>query len=135
MPQQIRLNSLDLTIFVVYMFLAVGLGFERMIGPFINSGILAEPHNQIVAGIVFFAVVTGAYTIYGGLRSAAWTDFMQVIILGVGGVLVPILGLRAVGGFKALVQHDPAHFQAFLPVTHERFPFTGVFTGVRTVRI
>src|SRR3954452_22699085 len=114
---------------------AGGLAFERMIGPFINSGFLADPHNQVVAGIVFFAVVTGTYTIYGGLRSAAWTDFMQVIILGIGGVLVPILGLRAVGGFGALVRHDPAHFQVFLPVMHERFPFTGVFTGFLTVGI
>src|SRR5206468_5620485 len=72
---------------------------------------------------------------YGGLRSAAWTDFMQVIILGIGGVLVPILGLRAVGGFGALVRHDPAHFQIFLPATHEKFPFTGVFTGFLTVGI
>src|SRR5436309_1245515 len=27
--------------------------------------------------IVFFAVTTGLYTIYGGLKSAAWTDLMQ----------------------------------------------------------
>src|SRR5207342_3064482 len=74
---------------------AGGLAFERMIGPFVHSGILATSHAQIVAGIIFFACVTGAYTIYGGLRSAAWTDFMQVIILGVGGVLVPILGIIA----------------------------------------
>ncbi len=113
---------------------AGGLAFERMLGPFL-SGSLADPHKQIVAGIIFFAVVTGAYTIYGGLRSAAWTDFMQVIILGVGGVLVPILGLRAVGGFGELFRANPDKFQVFLPVTHERFPFTGVFTGFLTVGI
>jgi SSS family solute:Na+ symporter len=114
---------------------AGGLAAERMLGPFIHSGYFATPHRQIVAGIIFFAIVTGAYTIYGGLRSAAWTDFMQIIILGVGGVLVPILGLRAVGGFSALVHYSPDHFQIFLPVTHERFPFTGVFTGFLTVGI
>src|SRR2546421_11439850 len=48
---------------------AGGLAFERMIGPFVGG----TPHQQIVAGILFFAIVTGAYTIYGGLRSAAWT--------------------------------------------------------------
>jgi SSS family solute:Na+ symporter len=114
---------------------AGGLAFERMIGPFISSGWLASSHHQIVAGIIFFAVLTGAYTIYGGLRSAAWTDFMQIIILGLGGILVPILGLKAVGGFSALVQHEPSHFQVFLPVDHPRFPFTGVFTGFLTVGI
>src|SRR4051794_9918567 len=94
---------------------AGGLAFERMIGPFL-TGSLADPHRQIVAGIIFFAVITGAYTIYGGLRSAAWTDFMQIIILGIGGVLVPILGLRAAGGIGTLLHEHPEKFQVFLPV-------------------
>src|SRR3954463_7371650 len=84
-------------------------------------------------GIVFFGLVTGAYTIYGGLKSAAWTDFMQILVLGAGGVLVPILGLRQAGGFSGLIEEHPDKFQVFLPVTHERFPFTGVFTGFLTV--
>lgn len=113
---------------------AGGLAFERMMGPFL-TGWLADPHRQIVAGIIFFAVITGAYTIYGGLRSAAWTDFMQIIILGIGGILVPILGLRATGGIGTLFHEHPDKFQVFLPATHERFPFTGVFTGFLTVGI
>src|SRR3954462_6901833 len=32
---------------------AGGLAFERMLGPFIHHGFLAEPHHQIVAGIIF----------------------------------------------------------------------------------
>src|SRR4051812_23124304 len=114
---------------------AGGLAFERMLGPFIQSGFLASSHAQIVAGIIFFACVTGAYTIYGGLRAAAWTDFMQVIILGAGGVLVPILALRAVGGLSTVVHEYPERFQIFLPVTHEKFPFTGMLTGFLTVGI
>jgi SSS family solute:Na+ symporter len=110
---------------------AGGLAFERMLGPFIGG----TQHGQIVAGIIFFAIITGAYTIYGGLRSAAWTDFMQIIVLGAGGILVPILGLKAVGGFGPLVHSAPDHFQIFLPVDHPKVPFTGVFTGFLTVGI
>ncbi len=116
---------------------AGGLAFERMLGPFLG-GWTADPHAHVVLGIIFFAVVTGTYTIYGGLRSAAWTDFMQIIILGIGGVLVPILGLialRGSGGLLAYAREAPDKFQVFLPVTHERFPFTGVFTGFLTVGI
>lgn len=87
----------------------------------------------VTYGIVFFGLVTGAYTIYGGLKSAAWTDFMQILVLGAGGVLVPILGLRQAGGLAHLVHEYPEKFQVFLPVTHERFPVTGVFTGFLTV--
>ncbi|HEX4590378.1 MAG TPA: sodium/solute symporter [Gemmataceae bacterium] len=100
---------------------AGGLALQSMLG------------LRLVYGILFFGVVTGAYTIYGGLKSAAWTDFMQIIVLGAGGILVPILGLYAVGGLGHLVQEHPEKFQVFLPVTHERFPVTGVFTGFLTV--
>jgi SSS family solute:Na+ symporter len=111
---------------------AGGVALQRMLGPFF-ADVLPDPHEQIVVGILFFAVVTGAYTIYGGLKSAAWTDFMQIIVLGVGGVVVPILGLIHVGGLGSLVREHPEHFHVFLPATHERFPFTGVFTGFLTV--
>lgn len=84
-------------------------------------------------GIVFFGLTTGAYTIYGGLKSAAWTDFMQILVLGAGGVLVPILGLYQAGGISHLMHEYPDKFQVFLPTNHERFPFTGVFTGFLTV--
>ena len=35
----------------------------------------------------------------------------------------------------AFVHENPEKFQVFLPVTHEKFPFTGVFTGFLTVGI
>ena len=116
---------------------AGGLAFDRMLGPFLpgDPALLATTQHNIWIGIIFFAVITGTYTIYGGLRSAAWTDFMQVIILGVGGVLVPLIGLHKVGGFSTLFHDLPDKFQIFLPVTHEKFPFTGVFTGFLTVGI
>src|SRR5205814_9956957 len=125
---------------------------QRMLGPFftippgvpflpvvvfVEQHVIGRPlpagFSQIVLGVLFFAVVTGAYTIYGGLKSAAWTDFMQILVLGAGGVLVPLLGLREVGGFAALLHEHPDKFQVFLPMNHERFPFTGVFTGFLTV--
>jgi solute:Na+ symporter, SSS family len=117
---------------------AGGLAFQRMLGSFVTTGYFGDPHHQIVAGIFFFAFITGTYTIYGGLRSAAWTDFMQIIILGLGGVLVPILGILALqklGGIHTFVHEHPEKFQVFLPINHPKFPFTGVFTGFLTVGI
>jgi SSS family solute:Na+ symporter len=114
--------------------LAGGLAVHRMLGPLFPES-MSDPHSQKVAGILLFAVVTGAYTIYGGLKSAAWTDFMQIIVLGAGGVLVPVLGLIRIGGFGSLVREHPEKFQVFLPPTHELFPVTGVFTGFLTVGI
>ncbi|HEY1379594.1 MAG TPA: sodium/solute symporter [Gemmataceae bacterium] len=100
---------------------AGGVALESMLG------------LPVASGIVFFGVVTGAYTIYGGLRAAAWTDFMQVVVLAAGGVLVPVLGLYHAGGFHTLVREYPDKFQVFLPVNHDQFPVAGVFTGFLTV--
>src|SRR6266550_8779643 len=36
---------------------AGGLAFERMLGPFVHHGFLADSHAQIVCGIVFFAIL------------------------------------------------------------------------------
>jgi solute:Na+ symporter, SSS family len=85
--------------------------------------------------IIFFGVTTGAYTIYGGLTSAAWTDFLQVALLLTAGILIPVLGLYHIGGLSALMHEYPQRFQVYYPPTHERFPVTGVFTGFLTVGI
>jgi SSS family solute:Na+ symporter len=91
--------------------------------------------SPVVMYIVFFAVTTGVYTIYGGLKSAAWTDLLQMIILLFAGILVPVLALRHAGDLKAFIHDNPEHFQMFKPPTHKPFPFTGVFTGFLSVGI
>ena len=88
---------------------------------------------KVIPSIVFFGLVTGVYTIYGGLKSAAWTDFMQMIVLLFAGVLVPILALQHAGDLGEFFRAHPEHFQMFKPVTHKPFPFTGLFTGFLTV--
>src|SRR5438477_6139746 len=97
--------------------------------------LFGTPVSPVIWYIVFFAVTTGVYTIYGGLKSAAWTDFMQIIILLFAGFLVPVLALRHVGDLGGFIQSDPERFQMFKPPTHKVFPFTGVFTGFLSVGI
>ncbi len=91
--------------------------------------LFGTPISPVVMYIVFFALTTGLYTIYGGLKSAAWTDFLQIIILLFAGFLVPFLALRHVGNLGSFIQEHPEHFQMFKPPTHPVFPFTGLFTG------
>lgn len=97
--------------------------------------LFGPPVSPVVWYIIFFAVTTGVYTIYGGLKSAAWTDFLQIIILLFAGFLVPVLALRHVGDLSGFIHDNPEHFQMFKPPTHKPFPFTGVFTGFLSVGI
>ncbi|HEV2296224.1 MAG TPA: sodium/solute symporter [Tepidisphaeraceae bacterium] len=88
---------------------------------------------NIVVGIVMFALVTGAYTVWGGLKSAAWTDFMQMLVLMFAGIVLPVLALQKAGGIATLARDYPDHFDLFLPASHRQYPWTGVFTGFLTV--
>lgn len=108
---------------------AGGLAIERIFELKISDDL----STNIKWGIVFFAATTGAYTIYGGMKSSAWTDFMQMMVMLVAGILLPILAIREAGGLAELAREMPEKFDMFLPPEHEQFPWTGVFTGFLTV--
>lgn len=108
---------------------AGGLALQSIFG----LHVAATQAGNIRCAIVFFAVVTGAYTIYGGLKSTAWTDFLAMLVLLVAGVCLPIVAVHKAGGLALLARQYPAKFHIFLPATHEQFPWTGVFTGFITV--
>lgn len=50
------------------------------------------------AAIIILGVVSGSWAIYGGLRSVAWTDFLTVIVMIAGGLVVTVLGLLMLAG-------------------------------------
>jgi len=53
-------------------------------------------------GSILVIVLTGVYTIMGGLRAVAYTEALQTVILVSGSILVTIFGLNALGGWDAL---------------------------------
>ncbi len=55
-------------------------------------------------GSILVVVLTGLYTVLGGLRAVAYNDVIQTVILVIGSVLVTIFGLRALGGWDQLRQ-------------------------------
>jgi SSS family solute:Na+ symporter len=130
-----RYNACCRYIFAV--FLIIGYVVAIIGGSLYAGGLAMESifGLNLRYGIVFFALATGAYTIYGGLTSASWTDFVQMIVLLVAGFVVPVLALMHAGNLMPLVHEFPEKFQVFHPPTHKPFPFTGVFTGFLTVGI
>lgn len=85
-------------------------------------------------GVVALAAVSAVYTIYGGLSPVAWTDFIQVAVLILGGLLVLFFGLDALGGglgpaegFLLLMRQVPEKFHTVLEADHPDLPWTGVF--------
>lgn len=78
--------------------------------------------------IVGLTILAGSYTIYGGLISVAWTDFMQFVVLMLGGLIVAFIGLDRVGGIVNLMHAVPEKFKIIYPATDPDYPWFGVFT-------
>jgi SSS family solute:Na+ symporter len=53
-------------------------------------------------GSVLVVLLTGLYTILGGLRAVAYNDVIQTVILVFGSALVTFFGLQALGGWDEL---------------------------------
>src|SRR3989449_10813855 len=59
---------------------------------------------------VILIVITGLYTVLGGLRAVIYTEVMQAVVLIVGSVTLALVGLHAVGGGSGLEARGPADF-------------------------
>jgi solute:Na+ symporter, SSS family len=93
------------------------------------------PNVPMTAAILILAIAAGTYTVYGGLLSAVWADFLQYCLLMTGGIIVTIYGLYHVGGLGTLMEEMPEKFLVFYPPTHEMIPFTGIVFGLFSVGV
>jgi SSS family solute:Na+ symporter len=137
MPQFLELRYNSACRYMFAWITAIGYIFGIIAGGLYAGGLALNSifGLNIVTGILLLGIATGAYTIYGGLVSAAWTDFMQMVVLMVGAILVPVLGFMKTGGLVALAHELPQKFQVFQPPNHPLFPVTGVFTGFLSIGI
>jgi SSS family solute:Na+ symporter len=75
-------------------------------------------------------VITGLYTVFGGLRAVIYTEVMQAIVLIFGSAALMFIGISAVGGWSGLQAKLPGDFfSMWKPVSHPDFPWTGVVFG------
>ncbi|MBL4574884.1 MAG: sodium/solute symporter, partial [Opitutaceae bacterium] len=81
----------NITAFLAAVLYAAALGLQQMFG------------WDIWTGVIVIALTAGSYAIYGGLRSVAWTDLFQTVVMIFGGALVTILGLQALGAGDGIV--------------------------------
>lgn len=60
--------------------------------------------NALMFFIVALGVLTGIYTVVGGLLAVVWTESIQTVLLLVGAVCITVIGYNAVGGWDAMTQ-------------------------------
>ena len=79
------------------------------------------------SGALLIVLITGCYTILGGLRAVIYTDALQAMVLIVGSITISVIGLLKIGGWGNLISVvEPTHFNMFLPSDHPDFPWIGM---------
>ena len=58
--------------------------------------------DTVLVGAVATVVLTGLYTVLGGMRAVVYTETIQAIVLVLGAGVLTYLGMDAVGGWNEL---------------------------------
>ena len=88
---------------------------------------------QVLMGIDFWTgalivlLLTGIYTVLGGLKAVVYTEAMQAIVLILGSIVVTVAGIIKLGGWGNLLSIVGGdHLNLFLPANHPQFPWPGM---------
>jgi SSS family solute:Na+ symporter len=97
-----------------------------------------SPQNAFWFGAVITVVLTGLYTIAGGLRVVLYTDAVQAIILILGSAALTYFGLEALGGWgelTAFANENVAGYALWRPLSDPDFPWLGILIASPVVGI
>ena len=128
--------STTMSIFLILVYIFVNLTSVMSLGAITLNAVLGIP---ILYSVIALAAISAIYTIYGGLTAVAWTDFVQVGVLIIGGLTVVWLGLDQIAltngaegiinGFQQLLDLQSDKFHTVLPASHDELPWTRIFFG------
>jgi SSS family solute:Na+ symporter len=75
-------------------------------------------------GALLTVVLTGIYTITGGMRAVVYTEALQTIVLVIGAGTLTFIGLQSVGGWEGMKQSlEPGYLNMWRPSTDPDFPW------------
>ena len=87
-------------------------------------------------GAIGTVVLTGIYTILGGMRAVVYTEALQTVILIAGAATLTIIGLDHVGGWESMRETlTPEYFNMWRPVTDPDFPWPSLVISSTIVGI
>jgi len=76
---------------------------------------------------IILVIVTGVYTVFGGLHAVMYTEAIQAIVLLLGSAVLMFYGLNEVGGWKGLMASLPKEkLNMFPELSDPDFPWAGI---------
>jgi len=120
-------SRIYLTSVSIAVYLLTKIGVTLIASGFLLNRVLGW---DMFSSTVFIVLITGLYTVIGGLNSVMKTQIFQTIILIVGALLLTIFGIMEVGGISGLASKMPEkYFEVFKPISDPDFPWTGIILG------
>ena len=80
---------------------AGGVVFASVL-PDLSLQLAGHTFNSFWVGSVAVVVLTGMYTVVGGMRAVAYTEVLQTFVLVGGSLLLTVFGLNKLGGWSEL---------------------------------
>jgi SSS family solute:Na+ symporter len=85
------------------------------------------PNIDFWTAAIILVVVTGVYTVFGGLHAVMYTEAIQAIVLLLGSAVLLFVGLDKVGGWHGLMSSIPKEKLNMFPSLHDPdFPWAGI---------
>ncbi|HMB73703.1 MAG TPA: sodium:solute symporter [Gammaproteobacteria bacterium] len=97
-----------------------------------------SPQNAFWVGAILTVVLTGLYTVAGGLRVVLYTDSVQAVILLCGSIALTYFGLQALGGWgelRAFADERVVEYALWRPLSDPEFPWLGMLIASPIVGI
>jgi SSS family solute:Na+ symporter len=95
------LSAISLVAYVLTK-LAVGIFAGGIVFAVLMPDVRIGSLDSFWVGSILVIVLTGLYTILGGMRAVAYTSAIQTLVLVLGSALATIFGLKALGGWSVL---------------------------------
>ncbi len=97
--------------------------------PELTLNLLGWTMNAFWIGAFTTVIVTGVYTVFGGMRAIMFTATPQAVIILFGSAVITTIGLAKLGGWGELVATCKANadnFALWRPLSDPEFPWLGI---------
>ncbi len=105
-----------LSIVSLFSAIVIHMGVALYTAAWVLRGILGLAPGATILGvdalmlfIVVLGLLTGIYTMLGGLLAVVWTESVQTILLLVGAIVITVTGYLKIGGWMALAHTLASH--------------------------
>jgi SSS family solute:Na+ symporter len=110
-----------LSVFSLIAYVLTKISVTVYAGGIVISSIL---HIDFWFGALMTVILTGVYTILGGMRAVVYTEALQTMVLVIGAGTLTFIGLDSVGGWEGMRSSlEPGYLNMWRPATDPDFPW------------